>query len=51
MSRCSDLAIFVLTDKPRVNNKEGKRVSNRLYTRYNMCLESDVTAHVTNSKG
>ena len=38
----------------RVNNKEGKKVSNTLYTPCNMCSESNVTsllAHVTNSRG
>ena len=40
--------------KTRVNNKEGKRVSNALYTSCNMFSASNVTfsrAHVTSSRG
>ena len=39
---------------PRVNNKEGKRVSNALYTPCNMFSASNVTcsrAHVTSPRG
>ncbi len=52
--QCKPYFTQQLSSISRVNNKEGKRVSNVPYTPCNMCLESNVTsrlAHVTNSRG
>ena len=54
--RGENVALFInlMLVPSRVNNKEGKRVSNALYTPCNMFSASNVTfsrAHVTSSRG